>query len=147
MIAHRHPRRQGDLGEAEAIAWLTRAGAKVSIPLFHSPDYDLIAEFDGRLVRVQVKTSTYVENGRFRVQLSTRGGNRSWSGVTKFFEPARCDQLFVLVADGRRWYIPSAFVGRRGAILLGGPRYARYQVADDGPSNVRTSPVDLGPET
>ncbi len=38
-------RQQGDLGEASAIEWFTRAGAVVSTPLGHSPDYDLIADF------------------------------------------------------------------------------------------------------
>ena len=51
-------RQQGDLGEASAIEWLTRVGATVSIPFGHSPDYDLVAEVDGRLYRVQVKTTT-----------------------------------------------------------------------------------------
>ncbi len=129
-----HSRRQGDIGEAAAIAWLTRAGANILVPLFHSPDYDVVAEFGERLLRVQVKTSSYVYKGRFRVQLSTRGGNRSWSGVVKLFEPCRCDHLFVLVADGRRWFIPASVVGRKGAILLGGPRYAAYQVDDSGQS-------------
>ena len=50
-------RQQGDLGEASAIEWFTRAGAVVSTPLGHSPDYDLIADFGDRPLRVQVKTS------------------------------------------------------------------------------------------
>jgi hypothetical protein len=45
MLRHVHPRRQGDLGEAAAIEWLTRVGAGVFFPLFHSPDVDLVAEF------------------------------------------------------------------------------------------------------
>ena len=49
-------RQQGDLGEASAIEWLTRQGATVFTPLGHSPDYDLIADSDGRFMRVQVKT-------------------------------------------------------------------------------------------
>jgi Holliday junction resolvase-like predicted endonuclease len=54
-------RRQGDLGEASAIEWLTRQGATISAPLGHSPDYDLIAETRDRLVRLQVNTSTRSE--------------------------------------------------------------------------------------
>ena len=54
-------RQQGDLGEASAIEWLTRQGAIVCVPLGHSPDIDLIADYDGRLVRVQVKTTTFCE--------------------------------------------------------------------------------------
>src|SRR2546426_824766 len=63
VLRQTHPRRQGDLGEAAAIAYLTEAGAKVLIPLFHSPDYDLVAEYEQRLLRVQVKTSTSRQNG------------------------------------------------------------------------------------
>jgi len=51
-------RQQGDLGEASAIEWLTSAGALVLLPVGHSPDYDLVADANGRLLKVQVKTST-----------------------------------------------------------------------------------------
>src|SRR5438093_2645882 len=100
-------RQQGDLGEASAIEWLTRQGATVSVPLGHSPDYDLIAEVDGRLLRIQVKTSTCIEvtpngHGRYRLQVATNGGNQSWSGVAKRFDPSRADYVFALVGDGRR---------------------------------------------
>ena len=48
-VMHRliNRRLQGDLGEASAIEWLTRQGATVSLPVGHSPDYDLIAESTG----------------------------------------------------------------------------------------------------
>jgi hypothetical protein len=78
------PRRQGDFGELSAMEWLVSAGAIVSQPLFANPDYDLIADFEGELVRVQVKTSTCWRNGRYEVTLATRGGNQSWSGVLRF---------------------------------------------------------------
>lgn len=123
-----HPRRQGDIGEAAAIAWLTRAGFGVWIPLGHSPDADLIAERDRRLFRIQVKTSTVVRNGRYEVSLATKGGNRSWSGRVKVNDPGRYDRLFVLVADGRQWFIPSAAIEARRMVLLGGPKYAAFEV-------------------
>jgi hypothetical protein len=81
-LRQRHPRRQGDLGEASAIQALTELGADLSVPLFHSPDYDLVAEMAGRLLRVQVKTSTCASGKGFRVQVSTSGGTgagRGWS--------------------------------------------------------------------
>jgi Holliday junction resolvase-like predicted endonuclease len=77
-------RQQGDLGEASAIEWLTQAGYKVLFPLFHSPDYDLVAEDRSRkFLRVQVKTSCRFERGRWVVAVCTKGGNQSWSGVVK----------------------------------------------------------------
>jgi hypothetical protein len=51
-------RQQGDLGEASAIEWFTRAGAVVSTPQGHSPVYDLIADFGDQPLRVQAKAST-----------------------------------------------------------------------------------------
>jgi hypothetical protein len=130
-------RQQGDLGEASAIEWLTRQGATVSAPLGHSPDYDLIAEFDGRVIRVQAKTSTLNEptrdgRARWSVSIVTNGGNQSWTGVAKHFDPAKVDALFVIVGDGRRWFIPASDVEGRTAIRLGGRKYAEYEIEPGG---------------
>jgi PD-(D/E)XK nuclease superfamily protein len=123
-----HPRAQGDLGEASAIEWLAGAGAALYVPFGHSPDCDLVADLDGRLVRVQVKTSSYFRCGRWCVELGTHGGNQSWNGVVKRFSALRADFLFAHVADGRRWFIPASEVcGGRG-IMLGGPKYAGFEV-------------------
>jgi hypothetical protein len=111
-----------------AIDWLGSRGYPVWLPLGHSPDVDLVTRIDGRLVGVQVKTATVFRNNRFEVSICTRGGNRSWSGLVKRFSSDRCDWLFVLVADGRRWFIPAAEVGGGDGILLGGPKYATYEV-------------------
>jgi hypothetical protein len=130
-----HPRRQGDLGEAAAIQWLTWIGACVSFPLFHSPDYDLIADLNGRLLRVQVKTSRCTDPSKhYAVQLATSGGNQSWTRTVKTFDPLRVDFLFVLVADGRRWFIPAAEVEGMRAVRLGGPKYSEFQIG-------RTAPI------
>jgi PD-(D/E)XK endonuclease len=123
-----NPRRQGDIGEAAAIAWLTCAGFGVWIPLGHSPDADLIAERDDRLLRVQVKTSTALRNDRYEVSLATKGGNRSWSGRVKTIDPSRYKYLFVLVGDGRQWFIPAARIAAKTMVLLGGPKYAAFEL-------------------
>jgi hypothetical protein len=108
------PRRQGDIGERSALSWLIDQGADVYLPFGHSPDIDLIANFGVRgLSRVQVKTSTVFQKRRWVVTLATRGGNQSWSGLVKHFSAERCDHLFVLVADGRRWFIPGCGRGRK----------------------------------
>jgi hypothetical protein len=124
----RNPRRQGDLGEFSAIEWLGSRGYPVWYPLGHSPDVDLVTRIDGRLVAVQVKTSTVLRNGRFGVTLCTRSGNQNWSGLVKRFSSDRCDWLFVLVADGRPWFIPAEAVEGGTGLLVGGPKYAEYEV-------------------
>ena len=104
------PREQGDIGERSALCWLIDQGATVYLPFGHSPDVDLVAGFGNQFVRVQVKTSNCIQKGRYAITLATRGGNQSWSGLVKRFSSDRCDYLFVLVGDGRRWIIPSDVV-------------------------------------
>jgi hypothetical protein len=122
------PIRQGDIGEFSAMAWLAKQGATVFVPVGHSPNCDLIADFGDRVERVQVKTSISWHKERFIVALCTRGGNRSWNGVVKRLDSTRCDTLFAHVGDGRRWYIPAAALGGGSGILLGGPKYAKYEI-------------------
>ena len=132
-----HPRHQGDLGEAAAIQWLTSIGGVVAFPLFHSPNYDLVVDLGRGLFRVQVKTSTCRHRVRdnFAVQLATSGGNQSWNRVVKKFDPSRFDFLFVVVGDGRRWFVPSSEIGASHQIVLGGEKYSEFQVG-------RAEPLD-----
>jgi Holliday junction resolvase-like predicted endonuclease len=128
-MARLSPRRQGDLGEMSAMEWLGTQGCGVWIPLGHSPHIDLIAEDDEeQLLRVQVKTTRLQLNHRWAVAVCTRGGNRSWNGIVKRFSATRCDWLFVLVGDGRRWFIPAGAVGGGTRLNLGGPKYAEFEV-------------------
>jgi hypothetical protein len=122
------PRRQGDLGELSAMKWLASKGYAVFYPIGHSPDCDLILDDGHALRRVQVKTTTRWRNRRWEVMLCTRGGNQSWNGIVKRFSPSRCDRLFVVVADGRRWFIPAERVAAGTDLLLGGPKYAEFEV-------------------
>ena len=83
----------------------------------------------GDLARVQVKTSTCrTAWGRFVVRLETRGGNQSWNGITKHFDPSRCDYLFVLTGDGGCWFIPANYIQTRSTINLGGGKYGQFEV-------------------
>ena len=128
--------------------WLTTAGALVSRPLFECPDYDLLADFfDGPPWRVQVKTSTCYRNQRFEVTLATRGGNQSWNGLVKRLDESRCDHVFIHVGDGRRWLIPTTDLGGGSGILLGGPKYAAYEVESGMPLQARPKSTDYTRET
>ena len=60
--------------------------------------------------------------------------------MAKLFDPARCDRLFVLTGDGRRWFIPSHAVDGTSGLRLGGPKYAPYEV-ERGPSIAEMVPL------
>jgi hypothetical protein len=137
------PREQGDIGERSAVEWLWSQGAAVFVPFGHSPDYDLVGDLGDGALRIQVKTCTRrTPAGNWGVMLCTRGlsGNQSWSGVAKYFAADRCDALFVLVGDGRRWFIPSDAVEGRAGICLGGTKYAEYEVEGGRPILVPAGP-------
>jgi hypothetical protein len=130
-------RQQGDLGEASAVEWLTRLGAVVAVPLGHSPHFDLVAQMNGSMLRIQVKASAQeirTPQGylRFPVSLVTCGGNQSWNGVRKLFDASEIDYLFALTAGGRRWFIPVSDLEARGTVQLGGPRYSEYEIEPTG---------------
>lgn len=119
---------QGDQGEHAAVAWLLSIGARVAVPIGNCSDYDLVAEIERRVRRVQVKTTRVFRESRWVVTLATRGGNQSWSGLVKHFSAERCDDLYVHTACGRRWFIPAARVEGGAGLFLGGPKYAEYEV-------------------
>jgi PD-(D/E)XK endonuclease len=121
------PREQGDWGERSAALWLLSQGALVFIPFGHSPDIDLITILEDRAVRVQVKNCSHWRQNRWECLLCTRGGNQSWSGIVKRLDPSRYDYLFVVVADGRRWWIPSAALEVGTRLRLGGPQVRRLR--------------------
>ena len=122
------PRQQGDFGEMSAAYWLASRGATLALPFGTNPHWDLVAELDGRVLRVQVKTSRCFRVGRWQISVATRGGNKSWSGLTKLLDPTRFDYLFVLVADGRRCFIPAERIEAVSGLRLGGPKYAEFEV-------------------
>ena len=133
-----NPRRQGDIGEGVAAAWLMQQGFGLWVPFGHSPDCDLLAQQGDRLLRVQVKTSTRLQNHTWVVATCTRGGNRSWNGVIKRLEERRFDYLFVVVGDWRCWFIPSSEVDGRSGIRLGGPKYAKFEVTPPAPLRTKS---------
>jgi len=62
-------KRVGSSAELAVAAKLTSLGYNVSIPFGDTP-YDVIAEKDGRLIRIQVKTATLSRHGSYRCSLT-----------------------------------------------------------------------------
>lgn len=121
------------MGESIAACWLMQQGYGVWIPFGHSPDSDLLAQKEDKLLRIQVKTSTVSRNDRWSVATCTRGGNQSWNGLVKRLEAERFDYLFVVVGDWRCWFIPAIAVDGRSGITLGGPKYSEFEIRPPNP--------------
>lgn len=118
-------KQQGDIGVAAAIYYYTKSGAVVSIPNTDNARYDLVVDFDGKLTRVQVKTTGYKEKNSYIVQLRTAGGNRSWGGTVKKLDSSEFDELLVYTMEGSVYTFPAEFVHDRSTITLS-DKYASY---------------------
>ena len=118
-------KKQGDIGMCYAMAYFSKMGYTVSIPITDSQDYDLIID-NGNILKVQVKTTKFKYNGVYCVNLKTCGGNRSGQTI-KNFDLNTSDLLFILTDSNDIYVIPKSEIDSRTAICLSN-KYARYKV-------------------
>lgn len=118
MFISKNSKKQGDIGLGAAIAWFVANEYVVSIPLTDSQDYDLIVEKENKLYRVQVKTTSFIKNTCYEVQLSVKGGNKSGTGKIKKFDNSKIELLFVLTEDGSRYLIPAKDILAKNSLAL-----------------------------
>lgn len=71
----------GNITELEVLTYITKLGYQVSIPFGDRERYDQIWDINGKLLRVQVKTSHEIDDGA-AVAFSCRSSQRS-KGKTK----------------------------------------------------------------
>ena len=120
--------KQGNTGVGFAIAYFTKIGCTVSIPLTDTQDYDLIVDDGTDLLRVQVKTTNSKSKyGFFCLNLRVTGGNRSGIGKSKTFDQCNCDAVFALTSEGSLYYIPKVAISAKTQIKLG-KNYEKYKV-------------------
>lgn len=132
MELYKNTKKQGDAGLGAAIGYFTRKGLGVSIPLTDSQDYDLITDDNGKLGRVQVKTSTFIakkgqrKSQNYYVSLTVKGGNRSGVGEIKKFNPEQVDAVFILTPTSQ-YCIPVSEISGKNSITLG-EKYEKFKV-------------------
>jgi PD-(D/E)XK nuclease superfamily protein len=111
-------KRKGDLAELKVATDLIDRGCRISIPFGEDCDYDLIADYEGRLHRVQVKhtrSDGQIVLVRCRSHSLTNGKVR----VTKRYTPAMVDWIAVYDCTSERcFYCPSSELGTAGRATL-----------------------------
>jgi hypothetical protein len=107
-------KKKGDLAELKVAADLVARGCELSIPFGEDSSYDLIADYEGRLHRVQVKYTAsdgQVVVVRCRSHSITKGKVRR----TKIYTAAMVDWIAVFDATTERcYYVPSWMLGAEG---------------------------------
>ena len=119
---------QGNLGLGKAIEYFVSHSIPVSIPLNDTQPYDLIADFNGKLQKIQVKTSRATNNGiSYEVQLRNTGGNRTGTVRQVAFDNTTSDYLFIYTANEKIYLIPTKNITATNAITVG-IKYTEYEV-------------------
>lgn len=118
---------QGNIGLGEAIAYFLRQGCTVSIPINDSQDYDLVADIDGLLSKVQVKTTkSKSDSGNYIVTMKHSGGTAGT--IYGRVSETNIDYLFCLTDDNSKYLIPFVEIEHvRSSITLGN-NFAEYLV-------------------
>jgi hypothetical protein len=126
-----NPRQQGNAGLGIAIAYLSRIGVQVAIPLTDTQRYDLIIVHDDRMERVQVKTTTQrnPRYGHYRVSVHCIGRNNTGT-VRRKFDQGDYEWLFVVCGDACCYMIPSGAITAKTVFYLTS-RYDAYMLTDD----------------
>ena len=120
-------KKQGDIGMAYAIAYYSKLGWTISIPLTDSQDYDIIVDTGNSLLKVQVKTTTQISKyGISVVSLKTSGGNKNGQNI-KNFDTNSSDLLFVMTDNNEFYSIPCNEIISTTTINLG-EKYLPYKV-------------------
>lgn len=108
---------KGDLAEAAALAYLVGQGHEVLIPFGNRTNYDLVFDDKSKLHRVQCKYAgkQRTAGAGFTATLKVSGGNKSRTGSKKYGDDD-FEFLFVLAANGDRYFVPWSAVRARNAI-------------------------------
>ena len=118
-----------------AMQWFLERGYIVSVPIEPAP-YDLIAESDSGLQRIQVKSSSMRQRGTgpFLAKLThtayVPGAARNSRGCYRQvpYKPGVIDFFFIVAADGGKYLIPAQALEGATCISLSG-RYDSFKVA------------------
>ena len=121
---------QGNLVLGRAISYFVSQGIPVSIPLNDTQKYDLVADIDGRLCKISVKTSRNTNNGiSYSVQLRNTGGNRTGEVRQVAFDNTTCDYVFVYLINEKIYLIPADKIEAKNSITVGN-KYAEYEITN-----------------
>lgn len=88
--------KSGALGEIAVMKHFLREGYEVYSSVSDNSEYDMIVAKEGTLLKVEVKSTGYLRDGSYEVQLKSVRANRTGNKI-KYFDNARVDFLAVYI--------------------------------------------------
>ncbi len=120
---------QGSIGLGQAIAYFTKMGYTVAVPLNDSQDYDLIVEINKKLNKVQVKTTTIKARGSGYYQPYIRQTCKNTKkNYTKAATDLIYDYLFVTADNFESWFIPKDIIKHIKTSFVLNEEFNKYKV-------------------
>ncbi len=111
---------KGDIALGQAIAYYSKKGYEILLPIGDKKKYDFVIDIDGKLFKVQVKYTSFKEDsGNFAVPLKVMGGNRSSGNNSKKYKKGDFDILFAFTSEGSAYEISYDIINGKGSIVLG----------------------------
>jgi hypothetical protein len=111
-------KKKGDLAELKVAADLVARGCRLSLPYGEDHDYDLVADYDGHLHRVQVKY-TRSDGSVIKVKCFSHSLTAGKIRSTKHYSAAMVDWIVAYdVTTDRCYYVPSWILGTEGRSQL-----------------------------
>ncbi|MFB3917343.1 MAG: group I intron-associated PD-(D/E)XK endonuclease [Terriglobales bacterium] len=93
-----HPKAKGEAAEVYFFYKATCQGLRLSKPLGDSAPYDVISEYQGRLARIQVKSTTVCAENNYSIQVSFTSQRRPYTA-------REIDFVAAYVGPEDVWYI------------------------------------------
>ena len=97
-------KRIGNIGEAKVLAKFVEMGIPIYIPFGDDEKADLIAEFDGKLNKIQVKTSIKSKNGCAIFDLTSSTAHRT-NGERRKYLNSEIDYFALYSLDRDKIYL------------------------------------------
>lgn len=110
-------KRIGNIGEAKVLAKFVEMGIPIYIPFGDDEKADLIAEFDGKLNKVQVKTSIKSKNGCSIFDLTSSTAHRT-NGERRKYSNSEIDYFALYSLDRDKIYFMKAPENPMSAITI-----------------------------
>ena len=119
---------QGSPGSGQAIAYFTKMGYIVSLPLNDSQDYDLIIDIQDILYKVQVKTTTIKSKSGYYQPYIRQTCKNTKRNYTKPGTELKYDFLFVTTDSFENWFIPKNIIENIKTGFVLNKNFDKYKV-------------------
>ena len=96
----------GNITELEVLTYITKLGYQVSIPFGDRERYDQIWDIDGKLIRIQIKTSHLISKDMGAIKFSCRSSHRKCGKCVNTHYTKNEIDYFATMWDNQCYLVP-----------------------------------------